>query len=59
MIEYNIHSLKLYIDKCGWQKEGVLRDWYWRKNRFWDKIIVGVHRNDYMELVAKTNYWDS
>lgn len=58
MIEYNISSLKLYIDKCGWKKEGVLTDWYWRKNRFWNKIIVGIHKNDYFNLVNSTKYWN-
>jgi RimJ/RimL family protein N-acetyltransferase len=50
MIEYNQASLKLYIDKCGWKEEGRQRNWYFRKNRCWDRIIVGVTKEDYMEL---------
>lgn len=49
IIEYNEASLKLYIEKCGWKKEGVQRDWYFRKNKFWDKLIVGITRDDYFE----------
>ena len=40
IIEYNSASIKLYIEKCGWKKEGVRRNWYFRKNKFWDKLIV-------------------
>jgi RimJ/RimL family protein N-acetyltransferase len=58
MIEYNTASLKLYIDKCGWRKEGIKKSWYFRKNSFWDKILVGITYDEYQELIASTNYWD-
>jgi RimJ/RimL family protein N-acetyltransferase len=58
VIEYNIGSLKLYIDKCGWEKEGVKKNWYFRKNKFWDKVIVGITREKYFSFVEQTNYWD-
>jgi RimJ/RimL family protein N-acetyltransferase len=57
MIEYNQASLAVYIKKCGWKQEGVQRSWYFRKNRYWDKIIVGVTREDYFELLKENNYW--
>lgn len=50
MIEYNEASLRVYIGKCGWKEEGRQRNWYYRKNRYWDKIIVGITRLDYQEL---------
>lgn len=53
MIEYNEASLKMYIHKCGWKEEGRQRNWYFRKNRFWDKIIVGITKDDYFELIKK------
>lgn len=58
VIEYNEASLGLYLGKCGWEEEGRKKNWYWRKNRFWDKIIVGVNRNTYFALIAKSHYWD-
>lgn len=58
IIEYNEASLKLYCEKCGWKKEGVKKNWYWRKNRFWNKIIIGITRDEYYELVEKNKYWD-
>lgn len=57
MIEYNEASLKMYIGKCGWKEEGRQRNWYFRKNRYWDRINVGVTKEDYFELVSKNNYW--
>ncbi len=54
IIEYNVASLNLYA-KCGWKKEGVQRKWYFRKNQFWDRIIVGVTNEDYAELIQKNN----
>jgi RimJ/RimL family protein N-acetyltransferase len=59
MIEYNQVSLNIYLKKCGWKEEGRMRNWYFRKNRYWDKIIVGVTRADYFALVAENKYWDN
>lgn len=58
MIENNVASLNLYLGKCGWKEEGRQRNWYFRKNRYWDRILVGVTRGDYFELIEKINYWD-
>jgi RimJ/RimL family protein N-acetyltransferase len=51
MIEYNEASLKMYIEKCGWKEEGRQNQWYYRKGRYWDKILVGITKNEYYELV--------
>jgi RimJ/RimL family protein N-acetyltransferase len=59
MIEYNEMSLNTYLKKCGWKEEGRQRNWYFRKNRYWDRIIVGVTRQDYFELIKKNDYWES
>lgn len=58
IIEYNDSSKKFYCEKCGWREEGRLRNWYWRKNRYWDKIVIGITRKDYFDLVDKNHYWD-
>jgi RimJ/RimL family protein N-acetyltransferase len=58
MIEYNAASLKLYIGKCGWKEEGRQRNWYFRKNRYWDRIMVGITREDYFELLNENKYWE-
>lgn len=58
IIEYNQASYKLYVGKCGWKEEGVQRNWYFRKNRYWNKIIVGVTREDYFDLIQENRYWN-
>jgi RimJ/RimL family protein N-acetyltransferase len=57
IIEFNEASLRLYIGKCGWREEGRQRRWHYRLGRFWDRILVGVTRDDYAELVRTTGYW--
>lgn len=52
MIEYNVASLKLYTEKCGWRREGERVGWFHRGGRRWNKIIVGVTRDDYRALVG-------
>jgi RimJ/RimL family protein N-acetyltransferase len=57
IIEYNEASIKMYIEKCGWKEEGRQRNWYFRKNRYWDRIIVGITRKDYFDLLETNDYW--
>ena len=57
MIEYNQISMSVYCDKCGWKEEGRMRNWFFRKNRYWDKIIVGITRDDYNSLTEQNDYW--
>lgn len=58
IIEYNEASYRVYVGKCGWKEEGRKKNWYWRRNRFVDKIIVGINRDDYFELLARNHYWE-
>ncbi|MFN3808134.1 GNAT family N-acetyltransferase [Asticcacaulis sp.] len=58
IIEYNQASLKLYLERCGWKEEGRQRGWHYRQGRRWDRVIVGVTRADYQDLLHKTAYWD-
>ena len=57
IIEHNEASVRLYVGRCGWKEEGRQRRWHFRQGRYWDKIIVGVTRDDYAELAATTGYW--
>ena len=59
IIEYNEISLHTYCQKCGWKEEGRMRKWFFRRNRYWDNIVVGVTRDDYTALIAKNRYWDT
>jgi len=57
MIAHNEASLGVYCGKCGWKEEGRQRGWYYRAGRYWDKIMVGVTREDYLDLARSTQYW--
>lgn len=59
VIEYNDIALNMITKKCGWKVEGRQRDWYFRKNRYWDKFIVGITRNDYFALIQENQYWEN
>jgi RimJ/RimL family protein N-acetyltransferase len=57
IIEYNAASIRVYLEKCGWKKEGIKRNWYYRKGRFWDSIIMGITLEDYRQFILTKNYW--
>lgn len=58
MISYNKASLGVYIKKCGWKQEGVKSQSYFRKNTWWDQIIVGLTADDYFKLIQANGYWE-
>jgi RimJ/RimL family protein N-acetyltransferase len=58
IIANNEASLRVYLEKCGWVKEGVKRNHYFRKNQWWDQVVVGITKDDYFELIQRTNYWN-
>lgn len=58
IIEYNEASLAAYTRKCGWKIEGRVRKSYFRENKYWDKIIVGITKEDYLHFIEKDQYWN-
>ena len=58
IIAYNKPSIHVYRDKCGWIQEGVQREWYFRQNKRWDRLLMGITREDYFNHCTKTAYWD-
>ncbi len=58
IIEYNIASLKLHVDKCGWLVEGEKPQWYFRQGRKWNKILLGISKERYREIVSLNRYWE-
>ncbi len=56
IIEYNNVSFNM-VKKCGWKEEGRQRKWYFRKNEYWDRILVGITKEDYFALIKENNYW--
>ena len=58
IIEYNTTSYSFYCEKLGWKVEGTKRNYYFNKGRYWDQMVVGITKDDYKQLLQKTNYWD-
>jgi RimJ/RimL family protein N-acetyltransferase len=50
MISYNEASIGVYTKKCGWQVEGIKKQHYFRKNKWWDQVVVGITKDDYDNL---------
>ena len=58
VIEYNDPGFGFITKHCGWKEEGRQRNWYFRNNKYWDRIMVGITRQDYFDLIKKNNYWN-
>ena len=58
MVETNLRSIEFYTKSCGWAIEGRKKNWFYRGGRYCDKVIVGITRESYYQLVERTNYWD-
>ena len=59
MISNNVASLNVYTEKCGWKIEGIKKNYYFRKNQWWDQVVVGITRDDYLNLIGKNTYWEN
>ena len=59
MISYNEASIGVYTKKCGWKIEGIKKNSYFRKNQWWDEVVVGITREDYFNLIKENNYWNN
>lgn len=55
IIANNQQSLNLFINKCGWRKEGTLKNWYFRKGEFIDKIFLGILKEDFLKFNGQNN----
>lgn len=57
IIEYNKPNLGLYLKKCGWKKEGIRRQYIFKNNMYFDNILVGILKEEYIDLIKDTKYW--
>ncbi len=48
IIANNTPSLSLF-EKCQWKKEGILRNWYFRRGQYIDKIFLGILKEDFLK----------
>ncbi len=52
IIEGHEASLALYVTRLGWTVEGRQRRWYHRAGRWWDRLLVGITRDDWAAAEA-------
>ncbi|HAE87530.1 TPA: hypothetical protein DCG86_05855 [Candidatus Marinimicrobia bacterium] len=45
--EYNQASRKV-LKKLGFSREGRLTEWLYRKGKYWDKLLYGILRNEWI-----------
>ncbi|MBE6083734.1 MAG: GNAT family N-acetyltransferase [Tissierellaceae bacterium] len=58
ILDNNIPSQKLHIDRCGWTIEGRKRQHIFKRNKFHDQLIIGILKDEYDKLITKTKYWN-
>jgi RimJ/RimL family protein N-acetyltransferase len=57
MISSNARSIKFYIEKCGWKEEGIKKGWFYRQGQRFDKVVVGITKEEYYEHIKNHPYW--
>lgn len=55
----NEGSLRVYTGKCGWRPEGRRRRSIFRGNRWLDSHLISILREEYLELVERSGYWNA
>lgn len=56
IVEYNTASLKLYTEKCGWQIEGRARESVFMHGRYYDNILLGCLKKEYLAFETDEFY---
>lgn len=56
IIDYNIPSFKVYVEKSGWKTEGLLRDHIFRNGVFHNLYYVACLKEDYLSVPDCQDY---
>lgn len=56
IIDFNKGSLKLFVEKCGWKKEGVARKSVYIDGTYNDNIMIGILKEDYIKFENDSFY---
>ena len=46
VLRSNERGMRCY-EKCGFKKEGALRDWHFSRGKWHDLLLIGLVRNEY------------
>lgn len=58
IVEFNTRSQRLFIEKLGWVKEGVKRQYIYSGGKYHNLIICSILRCEYQKLIEDTHYWE-
>lgn len=56
ILDYNVPSLKSYVERCGWKIEGKLRKQIFKNGAFHDLYYVGCLKEDFLSVVDSNEY---
>ena len=56
ILESNKASLTLFIEKCGWQIEGIQREKYFLAGKYHNLVLVSILEQEYMKLPSTREY---
>ena len=56
IIDYNIPSFKVYVEKSGWRTEGILRNHIFRNGAFHNLYYVACLKEDFMNVQDAEDY---
>lgn len=56
IIDYNIPSFKVYVEKSGWKTEGVLREHTYRNGFFHNLYYVACLKEDFLNVPDSEDY---
>jgi len=49
--EYNPRAIRVY-EKCGFKKEGLLKEGHYYNGKYWDVIIMGILNRDVVKIIS-------
>jgi RimJ/RimL family protein N-acetyltransferase len=52
VISTNVRSLHVYTKKCGWEIVGRQKEWYFRDNKWHDRVLIGITRNEFLSRIG-------
>ncbi|WP_061307715.1 GNAT family N-acetyltransferase [Clostridium botulinum] len=55
--EDNKASKRLY-EKCGWNTEGIRKQYIYKGGKYRDLAITGILADEYYKLIENTHYWN-
>jgi RimJ/RimL family protein N-acetyltransferase len=56
ILQFNRGSYRAYVEKCGWQVEGLLREQVYRDGQYYDLLRVAILKHEFDALPDAADY---